>query len=889
MQRQVWEQDQRLHRITQQIRQSLDLEVILTTTVAEVRSFLQTDRVKIYRFYADGHGQVVAESIHADRLPSLLNLHFPADDIPPQARELFVKARQRSIVDLATQQIGFSSAETAETDIRYRPVDPCHVEYLRIMGVKSSVVVPILQGDVLWGLLVSHHAEPLQITEAELQFIQAVVNQLEIAITQATLVNQIHQQAIQEATINRISTLLHAVPTIQLQEALVETVTVLQGSGGRLYLSPTNSSSPTLYTVHQQPLPLDADRQLEQHYLWQPHLSQSGFASLPWAVADLYKDPNFRTLAGVFAPTTIRGVLVVPLLYSQQYLGCLTIFRSEIETATLWAGQFDSDCRQTVPRQSFAAWHELKGGQTQDWTEEDLRLAQALGQHFSMAVQQHHLYHQVQALNTSLEQQVQERTAKLQRSIDEQKALASVVAKIRASLDLNFIFEATVREVRQLLNADRVGIFHFEPGSEWQDGAFIAEDVLPGFASTLGIRVHDHCFGQEYAAHYHQGQIQTIANLEQAKLSECHIKVLSQFQIKANLVIPLLQGECLWGLLCIHQCDRPREWTASEIEFVRQIAAHLGVGIQQAKFLHQMQQQAEQLAQTLRDLQKAQSQLVQTEKMSSLGQLVAGIAHEINNPVNFIYGNLDYAKTYAESLLRLVGLYQQHCALPHPEIQAALETIDLDFLTTDFPKILSSMKIGTDRIRQIVQSLRNFSRLDQAERKPVDIHEGIDSTLLILQHRLKANGNSPVIEIMKEYGELPLVECYAGQLNQVFMNIISNAIDALESHRQSQAHQNSAEAAKQYRGSIKIQTWLASPENQQRQVVIAISDNGSGIPEAVQPRIFDPFFTTKPVGRGTGLGLAISYQVVTEKHGGTLQCISQPGQGTKFQIALPLY
>lgn len=887
MQQQVWEQDRLLHRIMQQIRQSLDLEEILMTTTAEVRSFLGTDRVKIYCFYDDGHGQVVAESIYANHLPSLLGLHFPADDIPPHARELFVKARQRSIVDLSTQRIGESPADISEfSNIRYRSVDPCHVEYLRIMGVKSSVVVPILQGETLWGLLVSHHAEPLHVTMAELQFIQAVVNQLEIAITQATLVKQIHQQAEQEANINRISTLLHAVPTIQLQQSLEETVAVFQGSGGRLYLSPTNSTTSALYTVGQQPLPLDADnRQLEQHYLWQTYLSQEGVASLPWAVTDLYKDSNFRTLAAAFYPTGIRGVLVLPLLYSQQCLGCLTIFRNEIETTTLWAGQFNSDRRQVAPRQSFATWCELKGGQAQAWTEEDLRLAQALEKHFSMAVQQHHLYHQVQALNTSLEQQVEERTAKLQRSIDEQKALASVVVKIRASLDLNFVFQATVQEVRHLLNADRVGIFRFDPESEWQDGEFVAEDVLPDFSSALGVKVHDHCFGQDYALQYHQGRIQAVADLENAGLAECHVNALSKFQVRANLIVPLLQGDSLWGLLCIHQCDRPRYWTSAEIEFIRQIATQLGVGIQQAMFLNQLQLQAEQLTQTLHDLQKAQSQLIQTEKMSSLGQLVAGIAHEINNPVNFIYGNLDYAKTYAESLLHLVALYQQHCLQPHPEIQMALESVDFDFLTADFPKILSSMKIGTDRIRQIVQSLRNFSRLDQAERKPVNIHEGIDSTLLILQHRLKANGSSPGIEVIKEYEELPLVECYAGQLNQVFMNIISNAVDALESRNQKQL----AEGIKLDPGQIKIRTCLTQNESNRPQVLIAISDNGTGIPDSVKPRIFDPFFTTKPVGRGTGLGLAISYQVVTEKHGGTLQCISQSQQGTEFQIVLPLY
>jgi light-regulated signal transduction histidine kinase (bacteriophytochrome) len=882
---QVLEQDRLLHRITYQIRQSLELEKVLSTAATEVRLVLGTDRVKIYQFHADGHGQVIAESIHQNRLPSLLGLHFPADDIPLHARELFLKARQRSIVNVETQEIGLSSADQEVTDIRYRPVDPCHIEYLRTMGVQSSVVVPILQAEQLWGLLVSHSVAPRLVTEAELQLLQSVVNQLEIAITQAMLIKQVQQLAEHESKVNYISRLLHAVPTIQLQQALEEAVVLLQGVAGRLYLL-GSGSSPELYITGEQPSRLADDKLLEQCHLWQPYLSHnpSHKGQMSWAVRDVYEEPACRPLAPVMEATAIRGLLVIPLYYGQQCLGCLTIFRQAIETETLWAGQFDSDSRQTMPRQSFTAWRELKGGQTQPWIEEDLKLAQALGEHFSMAVQQYHLYNQVQTLNTSLEQQVEERTATLQRAIDQQKALAGVVAKIRASLDLNFIFQATVREVRQLLGADRAGIFYFEPDSNWELGEFIAEDVSPDFMPILGTRVKDGCFSRKYAPRYHQGQIQIIADLESADLADCHIQALSKLQVRANLVIPLLEGDYLWGLLCVHQCQHPHEWTLSEIEFARQIAAQLGVGIQQAKLLTQTQQQTAQLTQALHDLQNAQGQLVQTEKMSSLGQLVAGIAHEINNPVNFIYGNLDYAQTYAESLLRVIAVYQLHCADHHPEIQSALEAVDFNFLAADFPKILTSMKIGADRIRQIVQSLRNFSRLDQAERKPVDLHEGIDSTLLILQHRLKANGKSPGIEIIKEYSNLPLVECYAGQLNQVFMNILSNAIDALESREETR----SIEASREHTSWIKIQTALTENAANQKCAVISISDNGAGIPESVKSRIFDPFFTTKPVGRGTGLGLAISYQVVTEKHGGSLQCYSRPGEGTEFRIELPI-
>jgi two-component system, NtrC family, sensor kinase len=262
-----------------------------------------------------------------------------------------------------------------------------------------------------------------------------------------------------------------------------------------------------------------------------------------------------------------------------------------------------------------------------------------------------------------------------------------------------------------------------------------------------------------------------------------------------------------------------------------------------------------------------------------LGQLVAGVAHEINNPVNFIYGNLRYVKDYTQCLLNLVHLYQQFYDNPVLDIQEYIKEIELDFLLNDLPKILSSMKVGAERISEIVLSLRNFSRLDEAEKKRVDIHQGLDSTLLILQSRFKDSVDHPGIKVVKNYGDLPLVDCYPGQLNQVFMNIISNAIDALDNYDSKRT------IAEIHANPNKI---TITTEVIETNCVIRIADNGSGITETVKERLFDPFFTTKPVGKGTGLGLSISYQIVVEKHGGTLRCISEPGQGTEFWIEIPL-
>ncbi|HEY9645432.1 MAG TPA: ATP-binding protein, partial [Chroococcidiopsis sp.] len=276
---------------------------------------------------------------------------------------------------------------------------------------------------------------------------------------------------------------------------------------------------------------------------------------------------------------------------------------------------------------------------------------------------------------------------------------------------------------------------------------------------------------------------------------------------------------------------------------------------------------------------------IQTEKMSSLGQMVAGIAHEINNPVSFVYGNLTYVNRYIDDLFHLLSLYQRSYPDPDPAIQECANSIDLNFVAEDLPKILNSMKVGADRIRQIVLSLRNFSRSDEFEKKPVDIHQGIENTLLILQHRFKPTADNPGIELVKQYGDIPPVECFSGQLNQVFMNIISNAIDALE-----QTELETGDRPTQ-RNRITISTELSILDDDATipSVVIRIADNGPGVSPDILQQIFDPFFTTKPVGKGTGLGLSISYQIVVERHGGMLRCFSEPGQGTEFWIEIPLY
>lgn len=473
-------------------------------------------------------------------------------------------------------------------------------------------------------------------------------------------------------------------------------------------------------------------------------------------------------------------------------------------------------------------------------------------------------------------------SGQLHEQLERQKALVKITNRIRQSLDFTNICQTTTTELRQLLEVDRVTIYRFNP--DWS-GDFLFESMGENCAPLVGAlpSIEDTHLMETQGGRYAHNETFAIPDIYEAGHSDCHVTLLEQFQARAYAIAPIFQEQRLWGLLTAFQNFAPRPWEKNEVQLLAQIGEQLGTALQQSAAMEKVQAQAEELDQMLQELQQSQMQLIQNEKMANLGQVVAGITHELNNPVNFIYGNLDYIDEYVQKVLGLIGVYQQHYPQPLAEIQQQAEDMDIDFIIKDLPKILGSVKLGADRIRQVVLSLQNFSRLDESEFKPVKIHEGINSTLLILGHRLQSAGNKQGIEVITNYGTIPLVECYPSQLNQVFMNLLTNAIDSIEAVINNDKFNTSNQFDRQL-----PRIWISTKLTKQNQVEIKIRDNGVGISESTKAKIFDHLFSGLEGQKWTDLGLAITLQIITDKHQGTVKVNSTPGQGTEFIIYLPL-
>jgi signal transduction histidine kinase/PAS domain-containing protein len=513
--------------------------------------------------------------------------------------------------------------------------------------------------------------------------------------------------------------------------------------------------------------------------------------------------------------------------------------------------------------------------------------------------------------------------SQLEQQIQRIQLVAKTLERVWSSLNFEEVMQVIVNEVRDFLNIERVVIYRFQP--DWS-GDVIVESVSDPDLAILGEHFEDDCFRHDYIQQYRRGRIRGIENVATSDLPDCHKALLKRIQVKANLVLPLLwhphsfeDEPELWGLLIAHSCQQTRPWLDPELEVLQQLTVQLGIALRQHNLITSLKNElaerrqieaalrdseaaerkkADTLHQTLQTLQQTQAKLVQSEKMASLGQLVGGLAHEINNPISFIYGNINHAREYSEQLLELIDLYQTYYPETDEAIADLLEALDLDFIREDFPQLLDSMAVGADRIRDIILSLRNFSRLDEADCKVANINSSVESTLTILKSRLSQAASRSSIEVVQQYGDLPQISCYPGQLNQALFNILNNAIDALEERlKQDQTFKPELRVTTEFLASgvngesltTEATEEMPDRENVGAIVRIKITDNGLGIPNDVVERVFDPFFTTKPIGKGTGLGLSNAYQIIVEQHQGAFYCQPHAPSGTQFIVELPAH